>query len=56
MTVKEQLGLVLKASRKLNLVSEEKINQVLEDVAQAAIDNTPFILGENAKEDRKSVV
>jgi len=50
MTVKEQLGLVLKASRKLNLVSIEKINQVLEDVAEAAIDNTVFILSENAKD------
>lgn len=50
MTVKEQLTLVLKASRKLNLVSVEKINQVLEDVASAAIVNTVFILQENAKD------
>lgn len=50
MTVKEQLGLVLKASRKLNLVSVEKINQVLEDVASAAIENTAFILSENSKD------
>lgn len=50
MTVKEQLGLVLKASRKLNLVSVEKINQVLEDVASAAIRSTEFILQENAKD------
>jgi len=50
MTVKEQLTLVLKASRKLNLVSTEKINSVLEDVAVAAIDNTEFILQENAKD------
>lgn len=50
MTVKEQLGLVLKASRKLNLISVEKINQVLEDVAGAAISNTDFILQENAKD------
>ena len=50
MTVKEQLGLVLKASRKLNLASVEKINQVLEDVASAAIENTAFILQENAKD------
>ena len=47
MTIKEQLGRVLKASRKLNLVSVEKINQVLEDVANAAIENTAFILHEN---------
>ncbi len=50
MTVKEQLTLALKASRKLNLVSVEKINQILEDVAAAAIDNTTFILQKNAKD------
>jgi len=50
MNVKEQLGLVLKASRKLNLVSVEKINTILEDIAWAAIDNTAFILQENAKD------
>ncbi|MDP2335530.1 MAG: glutamate-5-semialdehyde dehydrogenase [Bacteroidota bacterium] len=50
MTVKEQLELVLKASRKLNLVSVEKINQVLEDVASAAIKNASSILQENAKD------
>lgn len=50
MTVKEQLNQVLKASRKLNLVSVETINQVLEDVASAAITNVPFILQENKKD------
>lgn len=50
MTVKEQLKLVLKASRKLNLVSVEKINQILQDVAEAAIENSEFILKENAKD------
>ncbi|MDP2887511.1 MAG: glutamate-5-semialdehyde dehydrogenase, partial [Bacteroidota bacterium] len=50
MTVKEQLTLVLKASRKLNLVLVEKINQVLSDVAEAAVANTAFILQENAKD------
>ncbi|MBL7970701.1 MAG: gamma-glutamyl-phosphate reductase, partial [Prolixibacteraceae bacterium] len=50
MTVKEQLALVVKAGRKLNLVSEEKINQVLNDVASAAIANTAFILQENQKD------
>ena len=50
MQVKEQLTLVVKASRKLNLVSEEKINKVLLDVAEAAIENTAFILQENAKD------
>ena len=50
MNVKEQLNLVLKASRKLNLISVEKINEVLKDVAKAAIENTDFILQENAKD------
>jgi len=50
MKVKEQLKLVLKASRKLNLVSVEKINQVLMDVAAAAIENTAFIMQENEKD------
>ena len=50
MTVKEQLTLVLKASRKLNLVSVDRINQILLDVAAAAIENTDFILQENAKD------
>lgn len=50
MTVKEQLSLVLKASRKLNLVSVEKINLVLEDVATAAIVNTKYIIQENKKD------
>jgi glutamate-5-semialdehyde dehydrogenase len=50
MTVKEQLNQVLKASRKLNLVLVDTINQVLEDVASAAIENTPFILQENKKD------
>jgi len=50
MTVKEQLTLVLKASRKLNLVSVEKINKVLKDVALAAIENTEFILQENSRD------
>ncbi len=50
MTVKEQLTLVLRASRKLNLLSVEKINQVLLDVSTATIENTAFILQENAKD------
>lgn len=53
MTVKKQLNQVLRASRKLNLVSEEKINQVLQDVAEAAVENTAFILQENAKDLRR---
>jgi len=50
MTVKEQLIQVVKASRKLNLISTDKINQVLEEVAAYAIQNTPFILQENKKD------
>ena len=50
MTVKEQLILTLKASRRLNLVSEEKINMVLGEVASAAIKNTDYILQENQKD------
>ena len=50
MTIKEQLNAVLQASRKLNLVSVETINKVLSEVAEAAIDNTEFILSENAKD------
>lgn len=50
MTVKEQLNQVLKASRKLNLVSVDKINQVLENVAAAAIENSSYILQENKKD------
>lgn len=50
MTVREQLEKTLKASRILNIVSVEKINQVLEEVASAAIENTAFILAENKKD------
>lgn len=50
MSVKEQLQQVLQASRKLNLVSIEKINEVLADVADAAEKNTVFILQENKKD------
>lgn len=47
MSIKEQLQKVLQASRKLNLVSEEKINAVLADIADAAEKNTAYILQEN---------
>lgn len=50
MEVKQQLELVLKASRKLNLVQVETINQILIDLADAAIGNTDFILQENQKD------
>jgi glutamate-5-semialdehyde dehydrogenase len=42
--------LVLKASRSLNLISVETINRILNEVADAAIENTRLILSENAKD------
>jgi len=41
---------VLKASRKLNLLSVDTINKVLTDVAAAAEANSDFILAENQKD------
>jgi len=41
---------VLKASRTLNLISEEIINKMLNEVADAAVANTESILAENAKD------
>lgn len=41
---------VLKASRTLNLLDVDTINKVLNDVADAAIENTQSILVENAKD------
>lgn len=40
----------IKASRKLNTISEEAINKVLLRLAEAAVENTVFILAENAKD------
>ncbi len=50
MDVKKQLGLTLKASRKLSLLEVDKINEILNDVAEAAIQNTSAILAENEKD------
>ncbi len=50
MEVKKQLELTLKASRSLNLLSVEKINLILNDVADAAIVSTEDILVENKKD------
>ncbi len=50
MDVKKQLELTLKASRTLNLLEVEKINEVLNDVANAAIKSTDAILAENVKD------
>ncbi len=41
---------VAQASRKLALVEEATVNNLLKDLAQAAIDNMDFILKENAKD------
>ena len=41
---------VRQASRKLNLISEEKINKVLEDLAALALESTDSILAENQKD------
>jgi len=50
MEVKQQLELALKASRKLNMVTVEQINQVLTDLAEAAVANTDSILEANRKD------
>ena len=50
MDVKKQLKLTLKASRSLNLLSVEKINLMLNDLATAAISHTNEILEENKKD------
>ena len=50
MEVKKQLELTLKASRSLNLLSIEKINEILTDLAGAAIENTDAVLVENQKD------
>jgi glutamate-5-semialdehyde dehydrogenase len=47
MIFKEQFENALKASRKLNLVDNEKINEVLNRIAEAAVDHCSFILQEN---------
>jgi gamma-glutamyl phosphate reductase len=40
---------VLEASRKLNLLEAEKINKILNDVADSAEKNCEYILAENLK-------
>ena len=47
MIFQEQFENALKASRKLNLVDNEKINEVLNRIADAAVDHCGFILQEN---------
>lgn len=50
MNFKKQLELTLKASRTLNLLKLEKINEVLNEVSDTAIQNTDTILAENEKD------
>ena len=50
MKLNETFIAVQAASRKLALLSDETINQILNAVADAAIAETPFILNENAKD------
>nr|MBD3623511.1 glutamate-5-semialdehyde dehydrogenase [Sunxiuqinia sp.] len=50
MDVKKQLELTLKASRSLALLSEDKINEILIDLADAALEYTEDVLIENQKD------
>ena len=50
MIFREQFENTLIASRHLNLVSNSKINDVLNDIAEAAIGRTDYILSENQKD------
>ena len=50
MIYQEKFENVLKASRKLNLVESEKINTILLQIADAAIENCDEILAENQKD------
>ena len=50
MIFQEQFENAFKASRYLNLISIGKINDVLNDIAAAAIDQTEYILSENQKD------
>ncbi len=50
MKIREQLQKTLEASRKLNLVTNDKVNAVLTELAVQARSNTDFILKENRKD------
>ncbi len=50
MKIEQQLKKVLTASRKLNLVEEEKVREVLLELATEAEKNSGFILAENQKD------
>ena len=47
MNYREQFENVLNASRELNMLSDKKINAVLNKIAEAAVKSTDFILREN---------
>jgi len=50
MNYREQFENVLNASRELNMLSDKKINAVLNKIAEAAVKSTDFILRENQKD------
>ena len=50
MNYREQFEKTLIASRELNMMSDEKINAVLNKIADAAVKSTDFILRENQKD------
>ncbi|NEW84528.1 MAG: glutamate-5-semialdehyde dehydrogenase [Mariniphaga sp.] len=50
MNYREQFGKALIASRELNMLSDVKINAVLNKIADAAVKSTDFILRENQKD------
>jgi len=50
MEIRNQLELTQKAGRRLNLLSEDQINHLLNDVAEAAVAQTEQILQENLKD------
>src|ERR1035437_8205175 len=50
MIFREQFENALVASRRLNLISVNKINDVVNEIAEAAIERTDFILLENQKD------
>jgi glutamate-5-semialdehyde dehydrogenase len=50
MKIEKQLQNVLAASRKLNLVEDETVKNILLEIAQQARENTGFIVAENQKD------
>src|SRR5665648_469283 len=50
MNYREQFENALNASRELIMLGDEKINDVLKKIAEAAVKSTDFILRENQKD------